>query len=171
MKCIMVRLDGNTFIDFSHDYYSRVAAVLSRTVIIDMLGKLLCTKIHEGERAIEVFNEYVMSQIGYAVDQHNHGKDEFDHDELVTANERDMILEYFVSCYKLNLPYVPDKGILKFMACVWHEDLEFAQASVCLVAEHHDHDYGTDTVEPGNPLRDPCEGNGDSGRYLSAVFK
>jgi len=171
MKCIMVRLDGNTFIDVSHDWYVHAASAFSRTVIIDIIGKMLCTKIEDGENPIEVFNEFILSQIGYVIDRRNAGKDDFDKDEIYSDNEKDLILQYFVSCYKMNLPYIPDVGVLKFMACVWHEDLEFSKASVCLVAEHKAYDNGLSTVEPGSDLREPCDGDGVDRRYLSAVFK
>lgn len=171
MKCIMVRLDGNTFIDFSHDWYALTSTAFSRTVIIDMIGKMLCTRLEKGENAIEVFNEFILSQIGYVIDRRNEGKDDFTRDQIFTDVEKDLILEYFVSCYKLNLPYVPDVGTLKYMACVWHEDLEFAKASVCLIAEHRSDDESTSEAKPGSDIREPCDGSPVSSRYLSAVFK
>lgn len=172
MKCIMVRLDGYKFINISHDWYGLAADVFTRTEIIDIIGKLLCIKLKPAETPMEGFNETIMAKIGYVVDRRNsHLADPDAYEAYWSDDEKDKILEYFVQCYKLNLPYIPDIGDLKFMACVWHEDLEFMKSSVCLVAEHRASDECVSKIESGDCVREPCEGDGADRGYLSAVFK
>lgn len=171
MKCIMVRLDGYAFLDVSHDWYPLATACFTRTKIIDIIGKMLCQKLRFKETAIEGFSEYIFSEIGYEIDRRNEGKDEFDIDDYWNEDEINHILDYFTSCYNLNRPYVPDVGSLKFMACVWHDEIGTGQASVCLVAEHRNDDDSTGEAEPDDPVREPSERDGSDKRYLSAVFK
>lgn len=171
MKCIMVRLDGYAFLDVSHDWYPLTTACFTHTKIIDIIGKMLCQKLNPNETATEAFNEYIFSEIGYEIDRRNEGKDDFDIDDFWTTDEIENILDYFISCYKLNLPYVPDVGFLKFMACVWHDEIGTGQACVCLVAEHRNDDDCIGEAEPDDTVREPSEGDGSNKRYLSAVFK
>ncbi|ARV76691.1 hypothetical protein PHABIO_60 [Pseudomonas phage Phabio] len=171
MKCIMVRLDAYAFLDVSHDWYAMATAIFTRTAIIDMLGKMLCQKLSPDEKPEEAFAEYIFQQVGYEVDRRNEGKDEFNIDEYWTTDEVEHVVDYLISCYKLNRPYVPDGGYLKFMACVWHEDNQLSGASICLVAEHVDDDSEPCKIESDDTVREPDDGSGSNRRYLSAVFK
>ncbi len=171
MNCIMVRLDGNSFIDVSNDWFHLVTSVYSRTNIVDIIGKMLCTNLVADEIPELVFREFLLSQIGYVVDQRNAGKDDFDREPGYTDQEQECILTYFIDCYKLNRPYMPREGLLKFMACVWHEEVKPFNYSACLIAEHFKDDRSISEAEPGSDLREPSPGNPDDRRYLSAVFK
>lgn len=171
MKCILIRLDANTFIDISHDWYHVAFDIFGRTKIIDLIGKMLCIKVKPTDSILEVFGEYINAEIGYIVDSRNHGKEEYEVEEYWSDHERLQVLEYFLSCYKFNLPFVPDAGYLKFMACVWHEDHNFVHSWVCLVAEHSFDGEDISETEPGDSVRESLEGDRADRRYLSAVFK
>lgn len=175
MKCILVRLHGYAVLNFSDEAYYIASSIFTRTEIIDMVGKMLCTSVGPKENLLEVFDEFVMSRIGYVVDHRNaHLPDPQTHEAIWTDTEKDLTLEYFVRCYKGCLPYIPDAGELKFMACVWHEDANQANDSVCLVAEfthtEEDLDECTSQIELRDTVREAIARDRDDSRPLFAVF-
>lgn len=136
MKCIMIRLNGWSVLNAGDDAFPLVTDIFTRTEIIDIVGQMLCVQLGVDEEPIDAFNELIQARIGYVVDRRNaHISDPDKHEPQWNQDERDRALEYFTRRYKECLPYIPDAGELKFMACVWHEDENYSDNAVCLVAE------------------------------------
>lgn len=175
MKCIMIRLRGYDVLDVGDDSYHIAANVFTRTEIVDMVGKMLCTQLAPKENPVEAFSEFVLSRIGYVIDRRNaHLADPEEYEAIWTDDEKDRVLEYFVRRYKCCKPYIPDAGELKFMASVWHEDANFVNNAVCVIAEFTHFDDTVDEhisqIKIGNLVREAIARDRDDCRPMFAVF-
>ena len=171
MQCILIRFDHNEFGNWpNHEFFALASAVFTRTEIIDLIGKMLCTSMLPEEDPLDVFHEFIHSRIGYASDARNHASEEENRDHW-TDTEKDKVLSYFMDCWKASLPYVPTGTYLRFMACVFHEAVDCQGDAVCLIAEATTDGESLNTSEPGDTIRVTCEGDGTSSGHLSVIVK